>query len=93
MRIHGLAPDSFATAFGSNLTSALVVDSNMPTTLDGVTLTIVDANGASLLARLYIVSPTQINYLIPADVAPAYILWAEGTEDEMCYSSLATIPA
>ena len=69
-RMHGLAPDSFATAFGANLTSALVIDSSMPTTLDGVTLTIVDGGGQSHLARLYIVSPTQINYLIPAGVAP-----------------------
>ena len=70
LRIHGLAPDSFATAFGSNLTSALVIDSSLPTEIDGVTLTIVDANGASHSARLYIVSPTQINYLIPPAVAP-----------------------
>jgi|GEM_PF-1260321 len=70
LRIHGLAPDSFATAFGSNLTSSLVIGSNLPTTLDGVTMTIVDQNGASHQARLYIVSPTQINYLIPGSVAP-----------------------
>lgn len=70
VRTYGLAPDSFATAFGSNLTSSLVVDSNMPMTLDGVTVTIVDSNGGSHLARIYIVSPMQINYLIPSTVAP-----------------------
>ena len=70
IRIHGLAPDSFATAFGENLAQQLVVDGNMPTTLGSVTVSIVDANGQTHAARLYIVSPTQINYLIPPNVAP-----------------------
>jgi len=69
-RIHGLAPDSFATAFGSNIATQLIVDGNMPTTLGSITVSIVDANGQTHAARLYIVSPTQINYLIPPNVAP-----------------------
>lgn len=70
VRIHGLAPDSYATAFGQNLAAALAVDSNLPTTLGGITVGITDSGGAEHAARLYIVSPTQINYLIPRGVAP-----------------------
>lgn len=70
VRIYGLAPDSFATAFGTNLAAQLLVDGNMPTTLGGTEVSIVDADGATHAARLYIVSRTQINYLIPPGVAP-----------------------
>jgi uncharacterized protein (TIGR03437 family) len=70
LRIHGLAPDSYATAFGQGLGGSTEVDSSLPTTLNGVTVGITDSNGAQHQARLYVVTPTQISYLIPPEVAP-----------------------
>ncbi len=66
---HGLAPEAFVAAFGSNLAAATEVGYDLPTTLGGVTVTITDSAGEMHAARIYVVSPKQINYLIPAGVA------------------------
>ena len=61
-----LAPNSIVAAFGTNLAPGTLAASSqpLPTTLLGTTVTV---NGAP--APLYFVSPTQINYLIPAGTA------------------------
>jgi uncharacterized protein (TIGR03437 family) len=51
-----LAPDTFASAFGERMGS-------------GVTVTVQDAAGVSRAATLLYASPTQINFLVPADTA------------------------
>ncbi|MCI0336089.1 MAG: hypothetical protein L0226_00790 [Acidobacteria bacterium] len=58
-----LAPESIATAFGTNLaTSLMIADSTpLPTNLAG---TSVRVNG--VLAPLFFVAPTQVNFLIPS---------------------------
>ncbi len=63
-----LAPDSLATAFGSNLarTPQYSPSDSLPTMLDGTTLSIEDSAGVTRLARLSFVSPDQINFTIPA---------------------------
>lgn len=65
------AADSIISAFGSNLaiTSQSVSSLPLPTTLGGTTVTIKDSFGFEYAAPLFFVSPSQINYLIPADVA------------------------
>jgi uncharacterized protein (TIGR03437 family) len=65
----GFATESFVTAFGQNLASGTFVDSSLPTALGGVMVRITDTMGQEHDARLYVVSPTQINYLIPEGVA------------------------
>ncbi|MEP7342172.1 MAG: FG-GAP-like repeat-containing protein [Acidobacteriota bacterium] len=67
-----LAPDSIIAAFGSGLASTTQVADTLPlpTSLAGVSVKVKDATGAELLAPLYFVSPTQINYLIPTNAAP-----------------------
>ena len=65
----GFAPSSFVSGFGQNLASDTFVDSALPTSLGGVMVLITDSAGQMHNARLYVVSPTQINYLIPAGVA------------------------
>jgi uncharacterized protein (TIGR03437 family) len=69
--ITSLAPASIATAFGSNLAAgtALAGSGTPPTTLSGTTLTITDSSGARSPAPLFYVSPTQVNYEVPANVA------------------------
>src|SRR5690606_4457808 len=46
------------------------VDSDLPETLGGVTVVLDDSQGQAHNARLYVVSPEQINFLIPAEGAP-----------------------
>jgi uncharacterized protein (TIGR03437 family) len=60
-----LAPGSIATIFGSNLTqvTAQAASVPLPTNLAGVTLNI-----GGVLAPLYYVSPTQINFQVPSGV-------------------------
>jgi uncharacterized protein (TIGR03437 family) len=60
-----LAPGSIATIFGSNLTqvTAQATSVPLPTNLQGVTL-----NVGGVLAPLFYVSPTQINFQIPSGV-------------------------
>jgi len=66
-----LAADSLATAFGSNLAPRTETGTApYPTSLGGIGLQVVDSTGASRAAQLIYVSPTQINYLVPAGTAP-----------------------
>jgi uncharacterized protein (TIGR03437 family) len=69
----GIAPDSMATIFGQNLsrsvTSAqLDAAGSLPTIVDG---TSVSMNGEA--ARLVYVSPTQINFIVPADTPVGFV--------------------
>lgn len=68
----GVAPDSFASGFGQNLAAGVEVATTipLPTELGGVSVKVKDASGTELLAPLVFVSPTQINYLIPAASRP-----------------------
>jgi uncharacterized protein (TIGR03437 family) len=63
-----LAAESLATAFGTGLASTTVEADlpNLPTALDGTTITITDASGAARTAPLLYVSPTQVNFVVPA---------------------------
>jgi len=67
----GLAPESIIAAFGSNLAAATQVAGTfpLPTSLAGVSLKVRDGAGTERLAPLFFVSPTQINFQIPASAA------------------------
>jgi uncharacterized protein (TIGR03437 family) len=75
-----LTPESIAAAFGTNLATTLVLAdaTPLPTTLGG---TSVRVNG--VLAPLFFVAPTQVNYLIPSETlagsAVVEIVSADGT--------------
>lgn len=66
-----LAPESIAAAFGSNLATGTAAANALPlpTSLLGTSVRIKDFTGAEHLAPLFFVSPQQINYLIPKEVA------------------------
>ncbi|MDX2033142.1 MAG: putative Ig domain-containing protein [Blastocatellia bacterium] len=66
-----LAPESIVAGFGMNLTSTIQAATTLPlpTELAGVSLKVRDSAGAERLAPLFFVSPTQINYLLPAGTA------------------------
>ena len=67
--VQALAPNTIATVYGSNLSFDTVVAGNnvigatLPESLDGVTVVV-----QGLIAPLFFVSPTQINFLIPYDL-------------------------
>jgi uncharacterized protein (TIGR03437 family) len=62
-----LAPDSIVAGFGTNL--ATMTQSapgvQLPTTLAGTQVRVIDSAGIARFAQLLFVSPTQINYLMP----------------------------
>ncbi|MFM8395890.1 MAG: cohesin domain-containing protein, partial [Acidobacteriota bacterium] len=67
-----LAPDSIVAAFGTDLatTTAAVPTLPLPLNLAGTTVRILDAAGVETMAPLFFVSPLQVNYHLPAGVAP-----------------------
>lgn len=63
-----LAAESIASAFGENLAAgtAMATSLPLPTQLGGLTVKVTDAAGAERDAPLFFVSPSQINYQVPA---------------------------
>lgn len=67
--VQALAPNTIATIYGTNLSFDTVVAGNnvigatLPESLDGVTVVV-----QGLIAPLFFVSPTQINFLVPYDL-------------------------
>lgn len=80
-----LAPESIVTAFGTNLATATQIASTvpLPTALAGTSVRIKDNAGTERNASLFFVSPTQINYLIPANTtsgpATVTVISADGS--------------
>lgn len=66
-----IAPESIIAGFGANLAPVTLTANTLPLpdTLGGVTITIKDVLGVERRAPLFFVSPGQVNYLLPADVA------------------------
>jgi uncharacterized protein (TIGR03437 family) len=67
-----LAPESLGSLFGSRLALATANADPLspPTILGGISLRIVDSSGAASLAPLLYVSPSQINFEVPAGTPP-----------------------
>jgi uncharacterized protein (TIGR03437 family) len=68
-----VAPDSIASAWGANFststTAGTLTDGSLPVSVGGVQLSLVDNSMTTLTPTLYMVSPTQINYVVPANAA------------------------
>jgi uncharacterized protein (TIGR03437 family) len=66
------APEMIVSGFGLNLTTttASAMTTPLPTTLAGVSVKLTDSTGVSQPAPLFYASPSQINYLIPSNLAP-----------------------
>ncbi|MGH9802027.1 MAG: PQQ-dependent sugar dehydrogenase [Blastocatellia bacterium] len=66
-----LARETITAAFGADL--AVVTQGSaavpLPTNLGGTQVTVTDSAGANRAAPLFFVSPTQVNYLVPAGTA------------------------
>ncbi len=70
-----LAVEGIASAFGTGLATRNEAAQSipLPTELAGTTVRITDANGVERLAPLFFISPQQVNYQIPPEVAPGAI--------------------
>ena len=68
----GLAAETIASAFGTNLaTTIAIVDAlPLPTDLEGTMVMVIDSAGEARIAPLFFVSPEQVNYQIPAGTSP-----------------------
>jgi uncharacterized protein (TIGR03437 family) len=66
-----LAPEAIGTIFGPNMTNATALADNLPlpTTLAEAQVKVRDANNVERDAPLFFVSPTQINFLVPAQTS------------------------
>ncbi len=67
-----LAAEAIVTAFGYNLATGTMAAPSLPlpTTLAGTNVKVRDGVGAERPAPLFFVSPTQVNYQMPAGTAP-----------------------
>ena len=84
-----VSPGSIVTIFGTQLTTGVAYATDVktpPTTLGGVSVTI----GASSAALFY-VSPTQINYLVPAGLQPGIAQVTVELNDEVIAQGALTI--
>jgi uncharacterized protein (TIGR03437 family) len=90
-----LAPESIASAFGSDLaTSAMqVITLPLPTIFNGTTVKVRDSAGVERLAPLFYVSLTQVNYEIPAGTAAGPALVTITSGDGAVTSGNVTITA
>jgi uncharacterized protein (TIGR03437 family) len=67
-----ISPDEITAVFGSDLaatTTSAPSPEPLPTALSAVTVQITDSTGTSRPAQLLLVSPAQVNIVIPSDVA------------------------
>ena len=70
----GTARESIVAAFGANLATATAAATTvpLPTQLAGTTVLVRDSAGSQQPAPLFFVSPNQVNYQLPAGLAPGY---------------------
>lgn len=75
-----LASESIIAAFGDSLASAIQVASSspLPNSMAGTTVTVRDSANIERVARLFFVSPQQINFLMPEGLSngPATVIVA-----------------
>ena len=66
-----LSPASIASGFGQDLAADIEAASELPlpTELQGTVVEVTDSRGTTRTARLFFVSPEQVNYLIPEGTA------------------------
>ncbi|MGH9801132.1 MAG: hypothetical protein ACRD82_12275 [Blastocatellia bacterium] len=70
-----LSSEMIATAFGANLAPTTEVASlPLPTTLGNRRVYVRDSDGSQTLARLLLVSPGQINFILPIGTSPHIVI-------------------
>ncbi len=91
-----LAAEQIVVAFGVNLADSIVVANTLPlpTTLSGVSVKVRDSQNIERLAPLFFISPTQINFQMPAGMAAGAALFTvvkNGTSVSTGNAPIATV--
>jgi uncharacterized protein (TIGR03437 family) len=68
----GIAPEEIVSLYGWSMTDSTVQAATvpLPISLDGYRVTVSDSAGGARTAELYLVSPGQINFVVPKGTAP-----------------------
>jgi uncharacterized protein (TIGR03437 family) len=76
-----IAPGSIATANGQNLATTTLTLASRATSSNGTSVSVTDGAGATTLAQLIAISPTQITFMVPTEAAPgiAQVAVSNGT--------------
>ena len=89
-----VAPSSFASIFGDNLSKQATATASppYPTQLAGVSVKVRDSTNTMRLAPLTLVSPKQINFLVPpgTSIGPA-VFYVEGDTPQIEDGAMATV--
>lgn len=90
-----ITPKSIVAAFGANFgnLTRTALTQPLPTDLAGVRVSVLDYAGIERPAPLFFVSPTQINYQIPADSKPGPALVKFTASDGTTHQGATTIQA
>lgn len=88
-----LAPDSIASAFGSNLATAALqaTSAALPSSLGGTAVTVRDSAGVERTATLYYVGPQQVNFVVPLGTQSGTAAVTIATTGNSAISGNATI--
>jgi len=87
------APDEIVTVFGTGLANTILwgAAGSQANSLAGLTLGITDTAGVSRQAHLFYVSPTQVNFLLPSDVASGPAIVTAVAASSATFSTFVTI--
>lgn len=90
-----IAPESIASLFGTGLATAArsAPSLPLPTDLNGTKVRVIDSQGVERLAPLFYVSPTQINYQIPASTGAGLATISVGTNGNLVGSGVINVTA
>ena len=90
-----VAPESMASIYGSNLATTTHQTGTQPPplSLGGVTLTVTDSAGASRVAPLMYVSPSQINFVVPQGTSAGTATFAISNADSTQLATTGTVEA
>ncbi|MBS1810507.1 MAG: YHYH protein [Acidobacteria bacterium] len=90
-----LAAGAIASLFGTSFSTTMANASGttLPTTLAGVALQLTDSTGTARDCPLFYVSPTQINFFIPEQVATGAAILKVNKADGTASSTVLTINA
>ncbi|HZS50806.1 MAG TPA: FG-GAP-like repeat-containing protein [Bryobacterales bacterium] len=88
-----VAPESIASVFGPSLAGITqsAAAEPLPKTLGGITVEVQDSRGTRRPAPLFFVSPNQINFEIPADLAPGEAAISILTDTGVSFSATAQV--
>jgi len=92
---YSLAPGSLASAYGTNLANGVAIAQSpaLGATLGGVTVTVTDSAGNSAPAPIYYASPSQVNFVVPANIAGGVATVAVSNNGASALSGTALIYA